>query len=238
MDLGIRDRVAIVTAASRGLGRASALALAAEGARLVISARSQSALESLRDTVDVPVEIVSGDMNDPELPSRLVAHALARFGRLDIVVGNNAGPPPADAFEISDEQILDAFNANLLSNVRLVRAARQPMLDAGWGRICLIASGSAVQPMDNLALSNTVRPGLWGWAKTASNELAGTGVTLNLACPGLHATERAIQLGRQDRAYIGDPDNFGRIVTFLTSDHTPFLNGTAVIVDGGRVQRL
>lgn len=238
MDLGIRDRVAIVTAASRGLGRASALALAAEGTRLVISARSEHELESLRDEVDVPVEIIPGDMNDPELPSRLVKHAVERFGRLDIVIGNNAGPPPADAFEISDDQLLTAFNANLLSSVRLVRAARQPMLDAGWGRICLIASGSAVQPMDNLALSNTIRPGLWGWAKTASNELAGTGITLNLVCPGLHATERAVQLGRQDRSYIGNADDFGHIIAFLASAHTSFLNGTAVIVDGGRVQRL
>ncbi|MGG7103654.1 SDR family oxidoreductase [Rhodococcus sp. 24CO] len=238
MDLGISDRVALVTAASRGLGRAAAMALAAEGVRLVVNARSADQLTQLRDEVDVEVEIVVGDMNDEHLPELLVNRALERFGRLDIVVSNNAGPAPGGAFDVTDQQILDSLTANTLSAIRLVRAARPVMVRQQWGRVCLIASGSARQPMDNLALSNVSRPALWGWAKTAANELTASGVTLNLVCPGAHSTERLIELGGQDRSYVGHPDDFGRIVAFLCSAYTSYLTGTAVIVDGGRVQGL
>ncbi len=238
MDMGIADRVAVVTAASRGLGRASAVALAAEGVRLVVNARTAEQLEKLRDEVDVPVEIVPGDVNDEALPDQLVQRALDRFGRLDIVVANNAGPKPAGAFDVTDQQIFDAVTANMLSAVRLVRAARPTLVKQEWGRVCLVASGSARQPMDNLALSNVARPALWGWAKTAANELTASGVTLNLVCPGAHATDRVIELGRQDVSNIGDPADFGKIVTFLCSAYTGFLTGTAVVVDGGRVKGL
>ncbi|HEY4457945.1 MAG TPA: SDR family oxidoreductase [Pseudonocardiaceae bacterium] len=237
MDLGIADRVAVITAASRGLGRATAEALAREGVRLVVNARSTDQLEQLRDQVDVDVEIVPGDATDETLPDRLVERALARFGRLDIVVANNAGPQPGGAFDVTDQQILDAVQANMLSAVRLVRAARPYLVERGWGRVCLIASGSARQPMDNLVLSNAARPALWGWAKTAANELAESGVTLNLVCPGAHATERIVELGRE-RANIGDPGDFGRIVAFVCSAHTSYLTGTAIVVDGGRIKGL
>jgi 3-oxoacyl-[acyl-carrier protein] reductase len=103
--------------------------------------------------------------------------------------------------------------------------------------MCLIASGSARQPMDDLALSNAARPALWGWAKTAANELTASGVTLNLVCPGAHATDRIKELGRL-RDNIGDPDDFGKVVAFLCSEYTSYLTGTAVVVDGGRVQGL
>jgi 3-oxoacyl-[acyl-carrier protein] reductase len=238
MDLKIADRVAVVTAASRGLGRATATALAAEGVRLVVNARSRDQLEKLRDEVDVDVEIVVGDMGDEKLPALLVDRAVERFGRLDIVVANNAGPAPMGAFEATDAQILDALTANTLSAVRLVRAAKPVLVEQQWGRVCLIASGSARQPMDNLVLSNVARPALWGWAKTAANELTASGVTLNLVCPGAHSTDRVIELGRQDRSYIGSPEDFGRIVAFLCSAHTSYLTGTAVVIDGGRVQGL
>jgi 3-oxoacyl-[acyl-carrier protein] reductase len=238
VDLGIADRVALVTAASRGLGRATAVALAAEGVRLVVSARSAGQLAQLRDEVDVEVDVVAGDLNDDRLPSLLVDRALDRFGRLDIVVANNAGPDRGGAFDLTDQQILDAISANALSAIRLVRAARPILVQQQWGRVCLIASGSARQPMENLALSNTVRPALWGWAKTAANELIASGVTLNLVCPGAHATDRAVELGAQDRSYIGDPADFGRIVAFLCSRHTSFMTGTANVIDGGRIQGL
>ncbi|WP_326565287.1 SDR family oxidoreductase [Amycolatopsis rhabdoformis] len=238
MDLGISGRVAVVTAASRGLGRASAIALAAEGVRLVVNARSADQLQRLRDEVDVDVEIVPGDVTDEALPQTLVDRALEKFGRLDIVVANNAGPKPGGAFEVSEEQLYGALTANTMSVIRLVRAARSALVEQGWGRLCLIASGSARQPMDNLALSNVARPALWGWAKTAANELTASGVTLNLVCPGAHATERIVELGRQDRTYIGDPDAFGKIVAFLCSAHTAYLTGAAVVVDGGRIQGL
>jgi 3-oxoacyl-[acyl-carrier protein] reductase len=238
MELGISDRVAVVTAASRGLGRAAATALAAEGVRLVVNARSAEQLEQLRDEVDVEVEIVAGDLNDESLPDLLVERALARFGRLDIVVPNNAGPKPGGAFDITDQQVFDAMTANMLSALRLVRAARPTLVEQQWGRVCVIASGSARQPMDNLVLSNVTRPALWGWVKTAANELTASGVTLNLVCPGAHATDRVIELGRQDLSYIGDPKDFGKIVAFLCSEYTSFLTGTAIVVDGGRIKGL
>lgn len=226
-----------MTGASRGLGRATALALAEEGVALVVSARTASDLSRIADSVDVDVECVSGDMNDPDLPDALVERAIRRFGRLDIVVGNNAGPAPAGPFDVTDDELIAAVNANALSSIRLARAARGPMLDGGWGRMCFIASGSARQPMEDLTLSNVARPALWGWAKTASDELAGTGVTVNLLCPGLHSTDRAVELGRH-RPYIGDPAAFGRVVAFACSTHTAFMTGTALVIDGGRIRGL
>jgi 3-oxoacyl-[acyl-carrier protein] reductase len=237
MDLGITDRVAVVTAASRGLGRAAAVALADEGVRLVVNARSADQLEKLAAEVDVEVEVVPGDATDETLADELVERALDRFGRLDIVVANNAGPKPGGAFDVTDDELRGALAANMFSAVRLVRAARPSLIAQGWGRVCLIASGSARQPMENLALSNAARPALWGWAKTAATELTASGVTLNLVCPGAHATDRIVELGRQ-REYIGSPDDFGKIVAFLCSAHTSYLTGTAVVVDGGRIQGL
>ncbi|HEX4217207.1 MAG TPA: SDR family oxidoreductase, partial [Acidimicrobiales bacterium] len=126
--------------------------------------------------------------------------------------------------------------ANLLTSVRLARSAVPVMAGHGWGRICCIASYSVVQPIPTLALSNTARVGLWAWAKTAANDLADdkTGITLNLACPGPHATERMRQLGGDNTgAVMGDPADFGKVVAFLCSDPARFVNGAAVVVDGG-----
>ncbi len=131
-------------------------------------------------------------MADPATPERLVAAATERFGALDIVVANSGGPPPGKALELDDDAIRAAVEANLLSSVRLARSALPHMRAAGWGRLCCIASYSVVQPIPGLALSNTARSGLRAWAKTAAADLAaeGTGITLNLVCPGPHATER------------------------------------------------
>jgi 3-oxoacyl-[acyl-carrier protein] reductase len=180
MELGIADRVAVITAASRGLGRATAEALADERVRL------------------------------------------------DIVVANNAGPPPGGAFDVTDQQILDTVQANMLSAVRLVRAARPHLVEQGWGRVCLIASGSARQPMDNL-----VGVGENGGQRAHR--------VRRDAQPGLsrRARHRANRRTRQaTRARIGDPGDFGRIVAFLCSAHTSYLTGTAIVVDGGRIKGL
>ena len=242
MDLGIAGRVAVVAASSKGLGRASAEALAAEGARVVLNARSgntlDAAAQALRDA-GADVVAVPGDMADPATPGHLVDAALARFARLDIVVANAGGPPPGRALEVDDDAVRAAVEANLLSSVRLVRRALPPLRAGGWGRICCIASYSIVQPLPGLALSNTARTGLWAWAKTAAADLAaeGTGITLNLACPGPHATDRMRALGGGGAAggspAMGDPGDFGRVVAFLCSAPAGFVNGAAVVVDGG-----
>src|SRR5262249_55528549 len=154
----------------------------------------------------------------------------------DILVANAGGPPVARALELTDDQIAVAVNANLTTSVRLVRAAVPHMRRNGWGRICLITSFTVKQPSPVLALPHRPRPGLWAWAKTAAADLFADGITLNLACPGSHATERMRQLA--GTGPMGDPDDFGRIVAFLCSSSTGFLSGAAVNVDGAAVQGL
>lgn len=236
MDLGVAGRVALVTAASRGLGRGAADALAAEGAHVAICGRDGGSLVEAADALraaGVEVLAIEADVTLREVPGQLVEETLQRFGRLDIVVANAGGPPPGRALDVSVEQVEAAVNANLLTSVRLVREALPHLAGAGWGRICCITSHSVVQPIPTLALSNTARTGLWAWAKTAAADLAGSGVTLNLACPGPHATARMLELGGGDPPAMGDPADFGRVVAFLCSEPARFVNGAAVVVDGG-----
>jgi len=237
VDLGIAGRVALVGASSKGLGRAAADALVAEGARVTICARDAGVLEraasSLREAGGEVLAIAT-DVTAADAPAQLVAATVEHFGRLDIVVPNAGGPPPGRALEVTPEQIAAAVEANLLTSVRLVQAALPHMREQGWGRICCITSHSIVQPIPTLALSNTARTGLLAWAKTAAFDLAGTGVTLNLACPGSHATDRMLQLGGDaGTAGMGDPADFGKVVAFLCSEPARFVNGAAVVVNGG-----
>jgi 3-oxoacyl-[acyl-carrier protein] reductase len=232
VDLGLEGRVALVTASSKGLGLASAQALSQEGAKLVLCARDRQALEEAAAAMPGEALAVPADVTDPGTPARLVAAAVERFGGLHVLVGNAGGPPPARALEVTDDALLAAIDANLLTSIRLVRAAVPHMRDAGWGRICLIASISVKQPIPTLALSNTARTGLWAWAKTAAADLAGDGITLNLACPGTHATERLRQLGGTGDGRVGDPADFGKVVCFLCSDQARFVSGAALQVDG------
>ncbi|HZD38608.1 MAG TPA: SDR family oxidoreductase, partial [Actinomycetes bacterium] len=147
--------------------------------------------------------------------------------------GGRAGAEPLGrSLEVDDQALLAALNDNLLTSVRLVRAAVPHLPAAGWGRICLITSTSVKQPIPNLALSNTARTGLWAWARTAAADLAGDGITLNLACPGLHTTERAWRAGMLGDGPAGDPDDFGKVVCFLCSEPARFISGAALQVDG------
>lgn len=232
MDLGLSGRVAVVTAASKGLGRATAQALAAEGAKVVLNARNSAALEGLAATLPDAV-VVAGDIGDATLPAQLVDAAIARWGRVDIVVGNAGGPPTGRALDVTDEQILAALNANMLASVRLARAAVPHMRRQQWGRIVFVASASVKQPIPDLALSNVSRTALWAWTKTAAQDLAEQGITVNLAAPGLHATDRLVQRGVTGRT--GEPADFGQVVAFLCSEQAAFINGSAVGVDGGAV---
>jgi 3-oxoacyl-[acyl-carrier protein] reductase len=237
MDLGLRGRRALVTAASKGLGRATAVALASEGCRVAICARGE---EALRDTeralAELGAEVIAtvADVTAADAPARLVASAVERFGGLDILVANAGGPPPGRALDVADDQILGALNANLLTSVRLVREAVPHMREGGWGRICLITSYSIKQPIPGLSLSNTARTGLWAWAKTAAADLWPDRITLNLACPGAHGTDRMKQLGGESSGW-GDPADFGKIVAFMCSQPAGYLSGTAVNVDGAAV---
>jgi len=213
MDLGIDGKVALVTAASRGLGRGTAAALAAEGCRVAICARDPDRLAATATELSGDILALPADVTEPAAPQRLVDATVERFGRLDILVANAGGPPRARALEVTDEGMVDAVNANMLASIRLVQASLPHLRSEGWGRY-----------------SNAARTGLWAWAKTAAEDLIDDGITLNLLCPGLHATDRVTQLGHQGR--LGDPGDFGRVAAFLCSGHVGFLSGAAIQVDG------
>ncbi|HEX6132043.1 MAG TPA: SDR family oxidoreductase [Actinomycetota bacterium] len=230
MDLGLDGKVALVTAASRGLGRGAALALAAEGCRVAICARGDEGLRATAAELGADTLAVPADVTDPAAPRRLVDATVERFGGLDVLVANAGGPPRARALEVEDAPMLEAVNANMLASIRLVREAVPHMRAAGWGRIVLITSSAVKQPIPDLAYSNAARTGLWGWAKTAAQDLVDDGVTLNLVCPGLHATDRVRELGHTGR--LGDPEDFGRVVAFLCSASAGFVSGAALQVDG------
>jgi 3-oxoacyl-[acyl-carrier protein] reductase len=195
-----------------------------------------STLAATRDEVaslGASVDVRAGDVTDPDEPARLVAATVERFGGLDILVANAGGPPPGRALDLGDEQLEAALNANLLTSVRLVREALPHMRPAGWGRICCITSYTVKQAAPMLALSNTARTGLWAWIKTAAQDLASesSGITLNMVCPGPHATDRMKQLG--GAGVMGDPSDFGAVTAFLCSAQAGFVNGSAIVVDGG-----
>lgn len=230
MDLGLEGKVALVTAASRGLGFATAQALVQEGARVAICARDPDRLRAAAGALGRDVLAVPADVTDPAAPGRLVEATVERFGALHVLVANAGGPPRARAIDVDDGTLEAAIEANLLTSIRLVRAALPHLRAAGWGRVCLIASSSVKQPIPDLATSNTARAGLWGWAKTAAIELADEGITLNLACPGLHRTARVREAHLEGR--MGDPADFGKVVAFLCSEPAGFVSGAAVSVDG------
>jgi 3-oxoacyl-[acyl-carrier protein] reductase len=230
MDLGLEGKVALVTAASRGLGRGAALALSVEGSRVTICARDPERLAATAAEMPGEVLALPADVTDPQSPERLVDATIERFGALHVLVANAGGPPKARALEVDDDGMQAAVNANLLTSIRLVQRAVPHMRAVGWGRICLITSYAVKQPIPTLAYSNAARTGLWAWAKTAAQDLIDDGVTVNLVCPGLHATDRVRELGTTGR--LGDPEDFGRIVAFLCSDAASFISGTALQVDG------
>jgi 3-oxoacyl-[acyl-carrier protein] reductase len=238
MDLGLTGKVALVTASSKGLGRATAQALSQEGAKVVMCARNQEALARAAEAMPGETLPIQADVTDPTSPQRLVDAAVDRFGALHVLVANAGGPPPARALEVDDDALQAALQANLLTSIRLVQSALPPMRAAGWGRICLITSKAVKEPIPTLALSNTARTGLWAWARTAAADLFPEGITLNLACPGTHDTERARQAGQLGGGPVGDPADFGKVVCFLCSDPARFVSGTALLVDGATTKGL
>ena len=230
MDLGIEGKVALITAASVGLGFASAKALSEEGCRVAINSHDGSRLDTAVTALDGDPLALTADVTDPDAPAALVASTVERFGGLDILIANAPGPPRARALEATDDALLDAVEANLLTSVRLVRAAVPHMRAAGWGRIVLLTSVAIKEPIPDLAASSAARTGLWAWAKSAAQDLIDDKITLNVLAPGLHDTDRVRALGHTGPT--GDPADFGRIAAFLCSVHTGFLSGVALQVDG------
>jgi 3-oxoacyl-[acyl-carrier protein] reductase len=242
MDLGLRGRTAIVCGASSGLGRASAEALADEGANVTLFARRREAIE--QDAERLGALAVRGDVrNAPDL-ERLVDRTLEAFGGIDIVVWNSGGPPAGTASEISDADLESAFELLLLPAVRLVRLALPHVRQSKAGRFLFLTSATVKEPTPHLALSNALRPGLTGWAKTLSRQLGPEGITVNCVAPGRIDTPRmtelygpsgppAEELAQIPLSRLGTPREFGDVVCFLASDRAAYVTGTTVLVDGG-----
>lgn len=244
MDLGLTDKVFVVTGASRGLGRASAEALLAEGARVVISARSADAVAATAEAIGCLG--VAADLADPATPARLVDAALSSYGRLDGALISVGGPPGGPALTLTDEQWRDAFDSVFLGTVRLSRAVVDA-LPAEGGALAFVLSTSVKAPIAGLAASNGLRPGLAMLAKTMADELGPRGIRVNGLMPGKVLTDRIRELFGDDLekavgdvplGRFGDPAEFGRMAAFLMSPAASYVTGAMVPVDGGAMRAL
>jgi 3-oxoacyl-[acyl-carrier protein] reductase len=240
MDLGISGRSAAVAAGSAGLGLAAATSLAAEGVRVAICGRDadrlHAALAALPSTDAGAHVAVVADVSTPAGATGFVEDAADALGaHPDILVTNAGGPPPGTFANTPFEAYEPALALNLLSVVAMCTAAVPAMQRRGWGRVVAITSVAVKQPIGTLILSNTARAGATGFLKTLASEVRGDGITVNSVLPGLHATDRLLQLhgGDISELVVGDPADFGEIVAFLCSEQAKFLTGTAIQVDGG-----
>jgi len=257
MDTGLRDRVALVCGASRGIGLACAEALGREGCRVVLVARSADRLSAevgrLR-RAGVQAESLVFDLSRTgELP-RMAEAAAGLWGRVDILVNNTGGPPPGDPLSVSAESWLAVFRQTFLSAETLTRCLVGPMADRGWGRVVNLTSVSVRQPVTGLVLSNSIRLAVVGWAKTLARELAPLGVTVNCIATGMTRTARLESLvasraeaERRDPVAVfrdmtadvpmgrpGEPEEIASAVVFLASAHASFVTGVTLPVDGGQ----
>ncbi len=260
MDLGLSGRVALVTAASRGLGLASAKALVADGASLLICARGplrldEAAREIRSATSGARVETMTLDVSASDAAAQLVGQVRDKFGRLDVLVNNAGGPPPGSFASVGDADWEKAFQITLMSVVRLVREALPLLQASGQGRIVNLVSTSVKQPIDGLILSNALRAAVIGMAKTLSKEIGGSGITINNVLPGIILTDRQRELRGADAARrgisfeqaieeagrgvplgrIGQPEEVGALVAFLASKQASYITGTSIQVDGGMI---
>jgi 3-oxoacyl-[acyl-carrier protein] reductase len=261
MDLGLRDRVALVAAGSKGLGRAIAFELAAEGAQVVICARGKEAIDAtvagITDAGGRAVGFVA-DVSRPEEVARLVASARAAYGPIDILVTNSGGPRSGTFDVLSPEDWDQATRVLLTSAVELTRAVVPDMRARRWGRILNITSIAAKQPVDGLMLSNSLRAAVTAFARTLANEVAKDGITVNNLLPGYTRTDRVVDLAAQMAASsgtspeavagrweaqipmgrLGEPREFAALAAFLASDRASYITGQSIAVDGGWIRGL
>ncbi|MGW2024659.1 SDR family oxidoreductase [Streptomyces decoyicus] len=246
MDLGLTDRTYVVTGATRGLGFATARELVAEGASVVITGRTEESAAAAAAPLGARALGVAADNADPDAPDRLVAAARERFGRLDGVLISVGGPPPGTAADNTDEQWRAAFESVFLGAVRLARTAAAELTEGGV--IGFVLSGSVHEPIPGLTVSNGLRPGLAGFAKSLANEVGPRGIRVLGVLPGRIATDRMTQLdalsgdpeGSRARnsasiplGRYGKPEEFGRVAAFLLSPAASYVSGVMVPVDGG-----
>jgi 3-oxoacyl-[acyl-carrier protein] reductase len=247
MDTGLEGRTAIVCGASSGMGLATAEALAAEGANVVMFGRRRELLEREADRVGALA--VQGDLTIPQHLERLVQATVGAFGGVDVLVLNGGGPPAGKASTISAAAVEEAVALLLTSHVTLVGRCLPHLRESGRGRIVAIESSSVREPLANLALSNAVRPGVVGWLKTLARELGPDGITVNTIAPGSIDTDRlrslrgpdgpsAAELESIPLRRLGQASEIATVVTFLASDRAAYVTGAVIPVDGGLTRSL
>jgi 3-oxoacyl-[acyl-carrier protein] reductase len=246
VDLGLRGRTAIVCGGSAGMGLASAEALAAEGANVVLFARRREPLE--REAERLGALAVRGDVSNPADLQRLVERTIEAFDGVDILVNNSGGPPRGSSLELTDDAVEEAVGLLLLSVIRLTELCLPYLGKSRRGRVINIASSTVREPVDNLALSNIVRPGVIGWAKSLARDVGPQGITVNSIAPGRIDTERLKEVypegpSESDLAGIplrrlGNPREVGDVICFLASDRASYVTGTVIPVDGGLTRSL
>ena len=262
MDLGLRGKVSLVCAASRGLGRAIADELAAEGSSLVICSRKKDEIDRVAEEISqrssVKVVGVAADVSVPTDVDTLVQQCMASFGHVDVLV-TNAGGPPGGRFEAHDQDVWRrTFDLTLASVLNTVRGILPSMKERRWGRIINVTSIAAKQPVDGLILSNAMRAAVTGFARTLANEVATDGITVNNILPGYTRTERVEQLaestarssGKSSESVravweeqipmkrLGEPPEFAALAAFLASDRASYITGQSIAVDGGWIRSL
>lgn len=262
MDLELKDKVAIVAASSKGLGKAVAFGLAREGVKLTICARGKDELDKtaaeITSATSAEVLAIDCDVSKAGDIANVVSQTIDKYSRIDIMVNNAGGPPAGSFLDFSLEDWQGAIELNLFSTIRFSKEALPHMKKNNWGRIVNITSIAVKEPIDGLILSNTVRAGVIGLAKTISREFAPYNITVNNVCPGRILTDRIVHLasikaekeGKSvDEAMatmgadvparrIGEPEELANLVVFLASERASYITGTTIQVDGGLVRGL
>jgi 3-oxoacyl-[acyl-carrier protein] reductase len=253
VDLGLKNKIAFVAASSDGLGKAVAMELAQEGAKVIINGRNQERLNATRKEIELAskskVIAVTGDLSNEKERSEVIETIFKKFNHIDILITNTGGPPAGKFEDLSLEQWHQTYQLLLESAVALIQAFLPGMKQQQWGRIIAITSQAVKQPVDNLILSNSVRASVVGLVKSLSNELGTHNITVNNVMPGYTKTNRLLSLIETNPDFknavdeiplkrFGNPEEFAAAVTFLASERASYITGTSLAVDGGWIKSM